>query len=185
MWHISDFGLIKDNNDNFVYITKRFDRFNGHKIHVEDFCQLLGFPTENKYQGSYEQCVKKVINKFSNYKQLDIVEFYMRIIFSYLTLNSDMHLKNFSLIEQDEIKLSPQYDLLPVQRFVDDNEDLALTLNGKKKNLKRIDFIIFGNTIGVIKPERIIDLLLSYEADFYTIINESILSYDLKKQFIR
>ena len=183
--NVCDFGLIKDNNDNFIYITKRFDRFNGHKIHVEDFCQLLGFPTENKYQGSYEQCVKKVINKFSNYKQLDIVEFYMRIIFSYLTLNSDMHLKNFSLIEQDEIKLSPQYDLLPVQLFVDDNEDLALTLNGKKKNLKRRDFIIFGNTIGVIKPERIIDLLLSYEKDFYTIIKESILASDLKNHLIR
>ena len=146
---------------------------------------MLGFPTENKYQGSYEQCVKKVINKFSNYKQLDIVEFYMRIIFSYLTLNSDMHLKNFSLIEQDEIKLSPQYDLLPVKLFVDDNKDLALTLNGKKKNLKRSDFIIFGNTIGVIKPERIIDLLLSYEEDFYTIIKESILSSDLKNHLIR
>lgn len=98
-----------------------------------------------------------------------------------------MHLKSFSLIEQDEIKLSPQYDLLPVQLFVDDNKDknLALTLNGKKKNLKRSDFIIFGNTIGVIKPERIIDLLLSYEEDFYTIIKESILSSDLKNHLIR
>lgn len=67
----------------------------------------------------------------------------MRIIFSYLTLNSDMHLKNFSLIEQDEIKLSPQYDLLPVQLFVDDNEDLALTLNDKKKNLERRDYNIW------------------------------------------
>lgn len=109
----------------------------------------------------------------------------MRIIFSYLTLNSDMHLKKFSLIEQEEIKLSPQYDLLPVQLFVDDNKDLALTLNGKKKNLKRSDFIIFGNTIGVIKPERIIDLLLSYEKYFYTIIKESILSSDLKNHLIR
>lgn len=182
---VADFGLIKDDKDNYVYIVKRFDRDNGHKIHVEDFCQLLELPTENKYQGSYEQCAKKVIMKYSNLIQFDLVEFYIRIIFSYLTLNSDMHLKNFSLIEANNITLSPQYDLLPVQLLVNDNEDLALTLHGKKKNLGRNDFITFGKNINILKPERIIDNLLGYENFFYKTIQESILSPDLKEKFIK
>lgn len=182
---VADFGLIKDDKGNYVYIVKRFDRNNGHKIHVEDFCQLLELPTENKYQGSYEQCAKKVIMKYSNLIQFDLVEFYIRVIFSYLTLNSDMHLKNFSLIEANNITLSPQYDLLPVQLLVNDNEDLALTLHGKKKNLGRNDFITFGKNINILKPERIIDNLLGYEKLFYKTIQESILSPDLKEKFIK
>lgn len=182
---VADFGLIKDDKGNYVYIVKRFDRNNGHKIHVEDFCQLLELPTENKYQGSYEQCAKKVIMKYSNLIQFDLVEFYIRVIFSYLTLNSDMHLKNFSLIEANNITLSPQYDLLPVQLLVNDNEDLALTLHGKKKNLGRNDFIAFGKNINILKPERIIDNLLGYEKLFYKTIQESILSPDLKEKFIK
>lgn len=182
---VADFGLIKDDKGNYVYIVKRFDRNNGHKIHVEDFCQLLELPTENKYQGSYEQCAKKVIMKYSNLIQFDLVEFYIRVIFSYLTLNSDMHLKNFSLIEANNITLSPQYDLLPVQVLVNDNEDLALTLHGKKKNLGRNDFITFGKNINILKPERIIDNLLGYEKLFYKTIQESILSPDLKEKFIK
>lgn len=182
---VADFGLIKDDKGNYVYIVKRFDRNNSHKIHVEDFCQLLELPTENKYQGSYEQCAKKVIMKYSNLIQFDLVEFYIRVIFSYLTLNSDMHLKNFSLIEANNITLSPQYDLLPVQLLVNDNEDLALTLHGKKKNLGRNDFITFGKNINILKPERIIDNLLGYEKLFYKTIQESILSPDLKEKFIK
>ncbi len=59
------FGLIPYNNS-YLYIIKRYDRINGKKVHVEDFAQLLGLPTENKYQGSYEQCAKKVILKYSD-----------------------------------------------------------------------------------------------------------------------
>ena len=93
------FGLIPY-RDSYLYIIKRYDRINGKKIHVEDFAQLLCLPTENKYQGSYEQCAKKVILKYSDLPRLDLSDLFLIIIFSYVTLNSDMHLKNFSLIEE-------------------------------------------------------------------------------------
>ncbi len=177
------FGLIPY-NDSYLYIIKRYDRINGKKIHVEDFAQLLGLPTENKYQGSYEQCAKKVILKYSDLPRLDLSDFFLRIIFSYVTLNSDMHLKNFSLIEDEEIRLSPQYDLLPVKLFSNDSEDLALSLNGKKKKLTRNDFIKFGYNIGILKPEKLIDYLTNYQDKFNKIIEESILSEDFKKKYI-
>lgn len=177
------FGLIPY-NDSYLYIIKRYDRINGKKVHVEDFAQLLGLPTENKYQGSYEQCAKKVILKYSDLPKLDLSDFFLRILFSYVTLNSDMHLKNFSLIEDEEIRLSPQYDLLPVKLFSNDSEDLALTLNGKKKKLNRNDFIKFGYNIGILKPEKLIDYLINYQDKFNKIIEESILSEEFKKKYI-
>lgn len=176
------FGLLPYKDD-YLYITKRFDRINNSKIHVEDFAQLLGFPTENKYLGSYEQCAKKVISKYCDAPLLELSNFFLRVLFAYVTLNSDMHLKNFSLLETPEIKLSPQYDLLPVKLFLNDDEDLALTLNDKKKDLKRDDFVIFGKTIGLKKPEKLIDYLISYEDKFLAIIATSRLKEDTKIKF--
>ena len=51
------------------------------------------------------------------------------ILFSYITGNTDMHLKNFSLLktEDDEIKLSPAYDLLSTKLLIpEDKEEIAL-----------------------------------------------------------
>jgi len=55
--------------------------------------------TEDKYLGSYEQ-VAKAILKYSGTPGLDLVNFFELVLFSWLTGNADMHLKNFSLIEQ-------------------------------------------------------------------------------------
>ena len=72
------------------------------------------------------------------------------IVFSFLTGNSDMHLKNFSIQTDLEgrIKLAPAYDMLAVKLyFTEDNEDLALTLNGKKNKINIVDIKTFGNSI--------------------------------------
>jgi serine/threonine-protein kinase HipA len=57
---VCEHTLIKASNGNLAYITKRFDRRNGKKIHVEDLCQLSQFLTENKYKSSYEKAGKLV-----------------------------------------------------------------------------------------------------------------------------
>lgn len=179
------FGLIKDKRGEYVYIVKRFDRINGEKIHVEDFCQLLGTPTEYKYIGSYEKCARNIIDKYSTQPGLDKSYFFERILFSYITLNSDMHLKNFSLIEEENRnRMSPQYDLLPVQLIYPDSEDTALTLNGKKKNLRRKDFIIFGESIGLVKCEKMIDKYIGMVDTYVSLIEESSLDDKTKLKFI-
>ncbi len=135
-------SLIRLHSGNLAYITKRIDRNKSEKLHMEDMCQLTERLTENKYDGSYEQ-IAKVILKFSTNPVLDVVNFYEQIIFSFLTGNADMHLKNFSLINYpgSGYMLAPAYDLVATQLVhKEDKEELALTLNGKKKKINRADF---------------------------------------------
>lgn len=126
-----------------AYITKRIDRKDGSKKHLEDMCQLTERLTEHKYKGSYEQ-IAKVILKYSANPSLDLTNFYELTLFSFLTGNNDMHLKNFSLIKTGtDYNLCPAYDLVASELVVEsDDEDLALHLNGKKKKIKKMDFEI-------------------------------------------
>lgn len=142
--------VLKATDGSFVYIAKRFDRSNGNKIHMEDFCQLSGFLTENKYKGSYEKAGKLVV-KYCTNTGLDTLNYFELLLFSYLTGNNDMHLKNFSLLYQDkEIVLSPAYDLLNVNLVnPKDDEELGMTLNGKKKKIKLTDFILLAETLQI------------------------------------
>lgn len=152
------FALIRQ-GDTFAYITKRIDRISTGKnknvimLAMEDFCQLDGRLTQDKYKGSYERC-GKLVSRYSNRPGLDMSELFLRIVFSYIVGNSDMHLKNFSLIETDENSqeyvLSEAYDLLPVNVILPaDNEQLALTLNGKKRNVTKNDFLKFADNCSI------------------------------------
>ena len=108
---------------------------------MEDMCQLTERLTEYKYKGRYEQ-IAKHIKKYSAVPQLDLVNFWEVVVFSWITGNSDMHLKNFSLIKSPMgYSLTPAYDLLSTTIVMpEDKEEMALTLNGKKANIKRNDF---------------------------------------------
>lgn len=144
-------------SDQYVYITKRIDRNIKNdivlKYAMEDFCQLAGRLTEDKYRGSYEQC-GKILSSYSEQRNLDMSELYMRIIFCFIIGNSDMHLKNFSLKEIEPLKrkyvLSEAYDLLPVNIVnPKDKDETALALNGKKRNLRRKDFLILAENFEI------------------------------------
>ena len=134
----------------FAYIAKRIDR-TVEKIAMEDFCQLGERLTEDKYKGSYEQC-GKIISKYSAMPVADKSDFFNRLLFCFITGNNDMHLKNFSLIETDNsiFVLSAAYDLVSVQIVNPaDTEETALNLNGKKRNLKKSDFLQLAENLGI------------------------------------
>lgn len=135
-------SLMRFADGELCYITRRIDRTkNGGKIAMEDMCQLSERLTEDKYKGSYER-VAKLIHIYSAAPLLDIVNFWEIVLFSWLTGNADMHLKNFSLFRPTKnYMLAPAYDLLSTSIVLpEDDEELALTLNGKKKRIKRADF---------------------------------------------
>lgn len=142
--------LIKTSSGELAYLTKRFDRKNGKKIHVEDLCQLSELLTEQKYNGSYER-VGKIIKQYATNSGLDIIKYFRLVLFSFLTGNNDMHLKNFSLMHAEKgILLSPAYDLLNVNLiYPKDKEDLALNLGGRKRKVKRSDFDQFAMSLGL------------------------------------
>ncbi len=152
----AEHSLIRLESGELAYLTKRFDRTKKEKIHVEDLCQLTETLTEHKYRSSMEK-VGKTIRKFSTNRGLDILSFFELSIFCFLIGNADMHLKNFSLLktEQSEIQLSPAYDLLSTKLAIpEDLEEMALTINGKKNRLKRLDFDKFGETLNINEKVR-------------------------------
>ena len=107
-------ALIRLKSGELAYITQRFDRNKTGKIAVEDFCQLSENLTEHKYRGSIEK-VGKLMRSFTFNKGFESQRLFELVLFCYLTGNADMHLKNFSLIENShgEFELSPAYDLNP------------------------------------------------------------------------
>ena len=147
----AEFGLIPLKSGELAYITRRMDRDGGKMLHMEDFCQILDKTTDQKYNGSMEQ-VGKALRKYSDAPGLDAVRLFELTVFCFLTGNSDMHLKNFSLLRKENgaWEMSPAYDLVPVKIILPaDKEELALTLNGKKNRLRRIDFECFAVSLNL------------------------------------
>ena len=185
-------GLIQLISGEYAYITRRIDRLipsrqhlPHRKIAMEDLCQLSLRLTEDKYRGSYEQC-GKVIARCSSRPGLDMTEYFYLILFCFITGNSDMHLKNFSLIEEPNGWIfSPSYDLLSTQLLMpEDLEETALHLNGKKRRLKRSDFIEFGKNLGIMEKVilGLIAKLLKQSNHFYPAIDQSFLSAPSREQ---
>lgn len=172
--------LIRLSSGNLAYITKRVDRLKKGKLAMEDMCQLTERLTEDKYRGSYEQ-IAKTIQKYSTTSGLDVVNLFEMVLFSYLTGNADMHLKNFSLLEQPGLgmRLAPAYDLVNTTIVNPaDNEELALNLNGKKKNLKKQDFITAMNTVNLDpkQQENIFIKMVKAKPKWFEFIDHSFLS---------
>ncbi len=98
-----------------------------------------------------------------------------------------MHLKNFSLYETaDRIHLTPAYDLLnAVIINPKDDEELALTLNGRKKKLQREDFVKSAATLGIegVIVERLINKYIKLLPKFKSVIQNSFISDDLKEKY--
>lgn len=181
-------SLIRFADGELCYITRRIDRTEqGEKLPMEDMCQLTERLTEHKYKGSYEQ-IAKTIQKYSSVPKLDLVNYWEQVLFSWITGNADMHLKNFSLYSRQKgiYQLTPAYDLLSTALIIpEDTEELALTLNGKKRKLKRSDFISSMQASGL--DDKIISNLFHKFLKVYDkwdgFIGQSFLSDELKDKF--
>ncbi len=151
----AEFGLIPLRSSEFAFITRRMDRTKSEALHMEDFCQITNKLTSQKYQGSMEQ-IGKALRKYSSKPGLDAVRLLELTVFCFLIGNSDMHLKNFSLIRtaKGSYELTPAYDLVPVKIILPaDNEELALPLCGKKSNLKYRDFAHFAEILDLTRAQ--------------------------------
>lgn len=175
-------SLIRLLSGELSYITKRIDRTNtGEKIHMIDMFQIT--EAFDKYKGSMEK-VGKALGSYSSNTLLDKTYFFDLALFSFISGNNDMHLKNFSMIETvSGWALSPAYDLLNVAIIIpEDTEELALTLNGKKKKLKREHFEQFGESLG-LTPKQIksaFNRIIKNKSNAYDLIQQSFLSDKMK-----
>lgn len=180
-------SLIRLADGELGYITKRIDRGkNGEKIDMEDMCQLTLHPTEYKYKSSYEQIAKAIV-QYSSTPKLDLVNFMQLVIFSFVTGNNDMHLKNFSLYRPSiGYQLSPAYDLLNVSiANPKDKEELALPLSGRKTKLNLDDFLNAAKTMGLDEKVvlRLIDNFQKVLPKWQELIRISFLDDEMKKEY--
>jgi len=179
-------SLIRLKSEELSYITKRIDRTqNGEKIHMLDMFQIT--EAVDKYKSSMEK-VGKALHNFSNNTLLDKILFLELSLFSFLIGNNDMHLKNFSMIESPSgWILAPAYDLLNVAILLpEDTEELALTLEGKKKMLKREHFERLGRGLELTEKQikNIFDRMTKNKPKAINWINNSFLSNEMKKAYI-
>lgn len=185
--NVVEHSLVRLQDKSLAYITKRIDRVNNTKIHMEDMCQLTERLTEDKYKGSLEQ-IDKIIKRNSTNPMLDSIYFFESVVFSFLTGNADMHLKNYSLIEDDQIKLAPFYDMLSTRLVITENldsEEFALTICGKKKKVSKIDLMEFGYSLKM-NEKQIENVFKTFKNNFekaISFISHSFLSEEKKIKY--
>lgn len=179
-------SLIRLASGELGYITRRVDRTaSGEKIHMIDLCQIT--EAYDKYKSSMEK-VGKAIGMHSANTLLDKLLLFELTVFSFLTGNSDMHLKNFSMIASTAgWLLAPAYDLLNVAILVpEDKEELALTLGGKKNNLKREHFTTYGMYLGLTAKqiEGVYKRFSKQKSNGIHWIQQSFLSASMKENYV-
>lgn len=180
-------SLIRLKSGELAYITKRIDRTNkGEKIHMLDMFQIT--EAYDKYKSSMER-VGKAVLQYSSNTLLDAMSLFELAVFSFITGNNDMHLKNFSMInlEGNQWVLAPAYDLLNVAiANPEDKEELALTLEAKKHKLKMDYFIRWGQQMGLNKKqiEGVFTSFLNKRHEAEKWIQHSFLSEKMQSSYI-
>ncbi|AWX43641.1 Non-specific serine/threonine protein kinase [Flagellimonas maritima] len=179
-------SLIRLASGELSYITKRIDRTeDGQKIHMIDMFQIT--EAFDKYKSSMEK-VGKALDTYSSNTLLDKVLYFELALFCFLTGNNDMHLKNFSMTESPSgWVLAKAYDLLNVTIVLpEDTEELALTICGKKKKLKRSDFEQLGQDLGLTQKqiEGTFDRMAKNRDTAMSLVEDSFLSKKMKAAYV-
>ena len=191
----AEHGLIRMADGELAYITRRMDRgTQREKYSMLDMCQLTNRLTEHKYLGTYLQ-LAETIKRYSISSMLDVQRFWEIVIFSWITGNSDMHCKNFSLIDNIGIgyQLSPAYDLLAVLLTgINDKDEMAMPLVGYNADEKSpiagfdgeqfVDAIVSSGIDEKI-ARKIIDRFAKHREKWFEIIDISFLDAEQKKQY--
>jgi serine/threonine-protein kinase HipA len=182
-------GLVRSKDNSLTYFIKRFDRKGqNNKIPIEDFAQLAGLSRDTKYKYSMEKVVK-IIHQFCTFPAVENIKLFKLTVFNFLIGNDDMHLKNFSIINQDgKISLSPCYDLINTTiEYKKPYDEIALPLKGKKKHLTRsilIDY--FGKAICELTTksiDKVLETISSSISDWKQLIDKSFLSSEMKIKY--
>lgn len=135
------------------------------------------------------ELVAMTLRRLSDDPGRDLAELLRRTLFIFLSGNADMHLKNFSFLQDGHTqRLAPAYDLLSTRLVIserDDPEELALPLNGKKNRLKREDFALFARNIGLNDRQfqAACDALAARLPVLFDLVRKSFLPGDLKEAY--
>ncbi len=180
-------GMIYAADHSLVYFVKRFDRSGRTRWPLEDFSQLLKLTSDKKYETSMEQ-IGKALDEYASFPLLEKEKLFRLTLFSFLVGNEDLHAKNFSLLTKEgRVGFSPAYDLVNSSIVMKTDEELALTLNGKRSKFRRSDFVDYYGERQLCLPaeslQRVLRELQGALSQWKTLIEHSFLSEEKKKVY--
>ena len=159
--NITDCKLLEE-NDRAHFMTRRFDRQNGQKLHMQSLCGIAHYDFNIAGAYSYEQAFE-VMRKLRMSKA-DAAQQYRRMLFNVIARNQDDHTKNIAFLMGPDGKwtLSPAYDVTyshnPAGRWTNQHQ---MSINGKRDHFSRNDLISIGKSISLSRPENILDEVIS------------------------
>ena len=182
--------LIRLADGELGYLTLRMDRGRkGEKKSMLDMCQLSNRLTEHKYYGTYQQ-LADTIKKYSSAPMLDVQRYWEVVVFSWITGNSDMHCKNFSLLDtgNGEYNLAPAYDLLAVLLAdPEDTEEMAMSfeVGGAKNGFDRNTFMTAFTQSGIpaAVADKMIERMKTFLPKWKDLIDQSFLPEEMKTSY--
>jgi serine/threonine-protein kinase HipA len=155
--HMSECRLLEENG-RAHFMTRRFDRVNGEKLHMQSLCGIAHYDFNMAGAYSYEQAFG-VMRKL-RLSNADAAEQYRRMVFNIVARNLDDHTKNIAfLMGQDGMwRLSPAYDVIyahnPAGKWTSQHQ---MSANGKRDHFSRQDLVAVADSISLSRPEKIID----------------------------
>lgn len=174
--------LLPLKDKSLAYVVQRFDREKGAKIHQEDFAQIL--EQSDRYKGSAEQIGRR-LREISSAPGYDVQLFFERVILNFILGNGDAHLKNYSISyrDKDDIRLTAAYDIVCSKLVIPEDQDSAITINGKKNRLQREDFDRIAEYLSIPIKVRYEKVEKKFDV-MRKIISGSYLDKGKQKQFI-
>lgn len=163
--------LSENGRDHFL--TERFDRINGEKLHTQTLNSIANMDFNNPLIHSYEQCFNVMQRLNLTEKEKD--QQFLRMVFNVVARNQDDHTKNicFLMDKSGKWKLSPAYDVSfaydPTNRWLKQHQ---MSINNKRNNITFDDLITVGHKFSITNPEQIIKQVTEGVSSWKTIAAE-------------
>ena len=154
---MTECALIEENG-RAHFLTKRFDRVNGNKIHMQTLCGIAHYDFHLRRAYSYEQAFNVMRRLRLPYSQAE--EMFLRMVFNVVIRNQDDHTKNISFLMDNvgKWRLSPAYDLgfayNPKGAWTNTHQ---MSINGKFDDITRKDLQAFAISNNIKNANEIID----------------------------
>jgi len=132
--------LKREEDEEYHYIIKRFDRYGMHRFSKNTFAPFLGLVSDTKYDTTSEKLFKRISKEIINpNERMQLLKHY---VYSVIIVHEDMHTKNLSLImEKDKVLFAPLYDIACTGVYeTSKGYESHLTINGKQTNIRPNDF---------------------------------------------
>ncbi len=176
-----------EENGRAHFMTKRFDRVNGNKQHLQSLCGISHYDFNMAGAYSYEQAFE-VMRKL-RLSKAEATEQYRRMLFNIIARNQDDHTKNISFLmgTDGKWKLSPAYDVTyshnPAGKWTNQHQ---MSVNGKRDHFTKEELIYTGKSISISRPEEILNEVLTAVDKWMEFAKEAgvskNISSDIKKQ---